>query len=369
MINPLLSVDIEIQFREITLCPAFEAGPELIVIFGPSGAGKSVTLRALAGLVTPIKGQIRLGDREVFDAGKGINLPPQKRNVGYVPQNYALFPHRTIADNIGFGLHDLPMKERDTRVQEFLGTMDLQKEQDRKPGEVSGGQQQRVALARALAPRPALLLLDEPFGALDEPIREHLRHEIRRLQRRYEIPIILVTHNLEEAYTLADQLVVIESGKVAQAGPRDSVFRRPATASVAKMMGMENILEGKLAAEVDGVSVISWAGIHLTLDDEVKLPIDKEVFFGIRPEDIDLLAFRSVTDNQAEDNLVPCVLIKDQSRGSDHSLICRIEVEQGGGQDLSIRMASARVERLQLKVGQKATIRIPPSAIHVFLSS
>ena len=170
MNNPLLSVHLEIQFGEFALCPRFESGAELVVIFGPSGAGKSVTLRALAGLVTPIHGLIRLGDRVLFDAENGINLPPQKRNVGYVPQNYALFPHRSISENIGFGLHNLPRSERDLRVREFLAIMQLENEKDRKPREVSGGQQQRVALARALATRPALLLLDEPLGALDEPI-------------------------------------------------------------------------------------------------------------------------------------------------------------------------------------------------------
>jgi molybdate transport system ATP-binding protein len=366
MNNPLLSIDLEIKFHEITLCPAFGAGAELIVIFGPSGAGKSVTLRALAGLVAPIKGQIRLGNRDLFNAAKGINLPPQKRNVGYVPQNYALFPHRTIAENIGFGLHNLPRKERDKRVQEFLGTMHLQNEGDRKPSEVSGGQQQRVALARALATRPSLLLLDEPFGALDEPIREHLRHEIRNLQKRYEIPIILVTHNLEEAYTLADKLIVIESGEVAQAGPRDDVFRHPATPSVAKLMGMVNILEGKLTAEIDGKSMVTWAGTPLKLDQEVKMDTGKGLFFGIRPEDIDLIPFPSGLEIPAGDNQVRCVLINDQARGSDHTLICRSETQEGTGQDLYLRITHARLAKLQVDVGQKVIIRIPPSAIHVF---
>ncbi len=140
MNNPLLSVHLELQYREFTLRPSFEAGPELVVVFGPSGAGKSLTLQAIAGLVTPMRGLIRLGARVLFDPIKKIDLPPQKRNVGYVPQNFALFPHRTISENIAFGLQTLPSIDRELRVQELLAIMQLEREKDRKPHEVSGGQ-------------------------------------------------------------------------------------------------------------------------------------------------------------------------------------------------------------------------------------
>jgi molybdate transport system ATP-binding protein len=253
-------------------------------------------------------------------------------------------------------------------VREFLGTMQLEKEKDRNPGEVSGGQQQRVALARALATRPALLLLDEPLGALDEPIREHLRNEIRSLQKRYEIPIILVTHNLEEAYTLADQLVVIEAGEVAQAGPRDEVFRRPITPSVAKLMGMENILEGKLDARAGDYTVINWAGIHLRVGGKMDQPEDDLVLIGIRPEEMDLVLSTDSTDKRPGENQIQCVVINDQSRGSDHTLTCRVRTTKDPGQDLTLRLSHPRFVELGLEIGQSATIRIAPSAIHVFPS-
>lgn len=364
-----LSVNLEIQFLDITLCPSFQAGPELVVIFGPSGAGKSVTLRALAGLVTPIEGQIQLANRVIFDASRGINLPPQKRNVGYVPQNYALFPHRTISENIAFGLNNLDRQVRDLRVKEFLATMHLENEADRKPGEVSGGQQQRVALARALAPRPSLLLLDEPFGALDEPIREHLRNEIRSLQQRYEIPIILVTHNLEEAYTMADQLVVIESGEVAQAGPRDDVFRRPISPSVGKLMGMDNIFEAKITTSNDGETTLTWTGIDLHVDGRLESVSGESVVFGIRPEEIELTLHPSHEGVQIGDNRFQCVLINDQSRGSDHDLSCRISGSDGSMHDLRLRITHSKFKQLGLEIGQQATILIPPSAIHIFPNS
>lgn len=366
MNNPLLSVHLELQYREFTLCPRFETGPELVVVFGPSGAGKSLTLRAIAGLVTPFRGLIRLGTRVLFDPINKIDLPPQKRNVGYVPQNFALFPHRTISENIAFGLQALPSTDRDLRVQELLAIMQLEREKDRKPHEVSGGQQQRVALARALATRPALLLLDEPLGALDEPIRDHLRTEIRALQRRYEIPIVLVTHNLSEAYILADRLVVIETGEVAQAGPRDEVFRKPVTPSVARLMGMENILEGKLVSKSDDHMIVSWAGVQLRIHGQTYKAGDGSVLIGIRPEEMHLYISNDSSDVQSDENQVRCLIIHDQSRGSDHTITCRVRVTEGPGQNLLLRMPHPQFVESQLEIGQEAMIRISPQAIHVF---
>lgn len=362
----ILSVFLEIQFRDFALCPKFESKAELVVIFGPSGAGKSITLKAIAGLVRPVKGLIRLGDRVLFDASQGINLPPQERHVGYVPQNYALFPHRTISDNIGFGLNNLPKGERDLRVREFLGIMHLEKEQHRKPREVSGGQQQRVALARALATRPALLLLDEPFGALDEPIREHLRNEIRLLQRRYEIPIILVTHNLEEAYTMSDQLVVIDSGEVAQAGPRDLVFRKPISPSVARLMGMENILEGKFISEDGNYVNVRWGDIPLRVSASPDWIHSDSISLGIRPEEIELSYSTEHSEIDPGKNQLSCILVGDQARGSEHTLICRLTDQSEIDPTLLIRMSHTTYARSGLEIGQKATLQFPPSAIHIF---
>ena len=360
-----LRIKFEIQYHEFTLRPDFEAGAELIVIFGPSGAGKSLTLRSLAGLVKPLKGKIRLGKNVIFDSEKEIDLPPQRRNVGYVPQNYALFPHRSIAENIGFGLHSLSRTKRDHRVQELLRTMRLEKEAERKPNEISGGQQQRVALARALATRPALLLLDEPLGALDEPIREHLRNEIKDIQKRYQIPVVLVTHNLAEAYTLADKLVVIESGEVAQSGSRDEVFRRPHTPSVAKLMGMDNVFEGIVEPRAEDHALISWEGFLLRTEGLSSLPERKLVLFGIRPEELELLS-PTQTSTDSTENLIPCLVINTLSRGADHALTCMVNTPEGLSSAWTLRIPHRQFIESGLTVGQEAMLRVAPSAIHIF---
>lgn len=361
-----LRIKFEIQYREFTLCPEIEAGAELIVIFGPSGAGKSLTLRALAGLVKPLTGLIQLGKHVIFDSEKEIDLPPQRRNVGYVPQNYALFPHRSIAENIGFGLHSLSRTKRDLRVQELLSTMRLEKEADRKPNEISGGQQQRVALARALATRPALLLLDEPLGALDEPIREHLRNEIKDLQKRYQIPVVLVTHNLSEAYTLADKLVVIESGEVAQTGSRDEVFRRPHTPSVAKLMGMDNVFESTVESRTGNYIIVSWAGLQFQVDSLTNKSVGSSIVIGIRPEEVDILPSHRRADLSSLDILIPCVVINELSRGADHSLSCRVKTPEGLSKVWTIRIPHRQFIESGLEIGQEAILRIAPSAIHIF---
>jgi ABC-type sulfate/molybdate transport systems ATPase subunit len=231
----------------------------LIVLFGPSGAGKSLTLRCLAGLLRPERGYISLDGQPLFDSATSLNLPPQARRVGYVPQHYALFPHLTVAENIGFALPE-PLQrakgrqgrvERDRRVSELLSALQLEGLERRYPATLSGGQQQRVALARALAAEPRLLLLDEPFNALDAAVRERLRDMLRGFQRRFAIPIVLVTHDHQEVEQLADTVVALQQGKVVQAGSVEEIFYAPRTLDVARLTGQRNIFGGHLAAPLD----------------------------------------------------------------------------------------------------------------------
>ncbi len=218
MADPRLEVDLDIQVSGFRVRPKFTAGAEIVVLFGPSGAGKSLTLRTLAGLVRPAAGRIRLNNRVLDDVERGIHLRPQDRRLGYVPQNYALFPHLTVFDNVAYGLRRAPAAERRPRVISLLERMRLENRADWRPGELSGGQQQRAALARALAPSPEILLMDEPLGAVEESLRMELREEVRRIQTQDQIPVVLVTHNLAEAYSLAERLVVIVEGVVRQSG-------------------------------------------------------------------------------------------------------------------------------------------------------
>lgn len=209
----------------------------ITVLLGSSGCGKTTVLRCLAGLERPQQGRISFGAEVWFDSTRHIHLPPQQRRIGFVFQDYALFPHLSVADNIAHGLLPLPPHERSIRVEAMLQRFDLTAERHRRPREISGGQQQRVALARALVIQPRLLLLDEPLSALDTDLRESLREDLRHHLRALNIPVLMVTHDRAEARLLADQLIIMHLGQVLQAGTVAVVSQQPANNQVAKVVG------------------------------------------------------------------------------------------------------------------------------------
>jgi molybdate transport system ATP-binding protein len=203
--------------NRFTLRSRFDTGGGRVVLFGPSGSGKSLTLQAIAGLMTPDAGYIRVNGRTLFDAEAGINLPPRRRKVGLIFQDYALFPHMTVRENVAFGLRRLLGRmsaEDKARVEELLGVFGLRGIADAMPGEISGGQQQRTAMARGLAARPDLLLLDEPFSALDKPLRVRMQRELASTLRDFDLPLVLVTHDAEEMEYFADTVVVYDHGEI-----------------------------------------------------------------------------------------------------------------------------------------------------------
>jgi sulfate transport system ATP-binding protein len=228
---------------------------ELVALLGPSGSGKTTLLRVIAGIDAPDAGRIRFGEADVTD--RAI----QQRNVGFVFQDYALFDHMTVGDNIAFGLsvRGAPREEIAARVRELLGLVQLHGLSARYPRQLSGGQRQRVALARALAPRPELLLLDEPFGALDARVRHELRSWLRRLHDELHVTSVFVTHDQEEALEVADRIVVMNLGRVEQIGTPDDVFDHPASAFVMDFLGSVNVLAGHVEGEIG-----EFAGMKLT---------------------------------------------------------------------------------------------------------
>jgi molybdate transport system ATP-binding protein len=234
----------------------------ITVLFGPSGCGKTTILRCLAGLERPESGAIHFGPTPWFDAGRGVFLSPQQRGIGYLFQDYALFPHLTVAGNIAYGLSG-PRAERRQRVAAMLDLLHLRGLEERYPHQVSGGQQQRVALARVLVRRPRLLLLDEPLSALDAATREQLRPELRRVLMNFGIPVVLVTHDRIEAMALADHLVVLDAGKVRQQGTVPEVFNRPADLAVARIVGVETVQPGKIVHVADGLATVAVGPVHL----------------------------------------------------------------------------------------------------------
>src|SRR5918999_285357 len=217
---------------------------EFVALLGPSGCGKTTLLRLIAGFETPDAGEIRVADRTVADGRTWV--PAERRRVGMVFQDYALFPHLTIAENVGFGLG---RKERASRVPIMLALVDLCGLGGRYPHELSGGQQQRVALARALAPGPELVLLDEPWSNIDPHLRTLLRDEVAQILRKVDVTVVLVTHDREEAFSLADRIALMRDGTIVQAGPAEELYLEPATRWAAEFVGAGNFLAGRV---VDG---------------------------------------------------------------------------------------------------------------------
>ena len=215
---------------------------EVLVLFGPSGAGKTTTLRAIAGLLRPRQGHIEVGGRVVYDEGGREWVPPHRRRIGYLSQQSNLFPHINVRKNIAYGLRGQPRTIIQERVRELVDVLHLEGMEERRPGELSGGQVQRVALARALAPRPDMLLLDEPFASLDVELRRILRNELRSMLVRSPIPVLLVTHDREETLTLADSVQVIDAGRPLARGTPLDVLGQPGQGRVARLLGVEKPL-------------------------------------------------------------------------------------------------------------------------------
>jgi spermidine/putrescine transport system ATP-binding protein len=247
-------------------------------LLGPSGCGKTTTLRMIGGFEETSSGRIFLGDRDV------VGLPPYKRDVNTVFQSYALFPHMTIADNVAFGLErrKIGKAEVKTRVTEILELVDLAGHADRKPRQLSGGQQQRVALARAIVNNPRVLLLDEPLGALDLKLRKQMQLELKRIQHEVGITFVHVTHDQEEAMTMADTIAVMNHGRIEQLGSPSELYERPRTAFVAGFLGKSNLLEGTVAG--DGrVALADGTIVHADTGGRTG-----EIAVGVRPEKIAL---------------------------------------------------------------------------------
>jgi molybdate transport system ATP-binding protein len=344
----------------------FVLHPELVVLFGPSGAGKSLLLRTLAGLLAPDEGTIEIDQRMVFNSNAHIHIPPQARRIGYMPQQYALFPHLTVAENINYGLFTWSNAERQERLEELVDIMRLEHVINRHPDEISGGEQQRTALARALAPRPAILLMDEPFAALDEVLREHLRQELLRLQRRFQVPVLLVTHNLVEAYTLADRVIIFQGGRITQEGSRDDVFRRPQTPQIAKLMAMDNVIPVELKNQGKDEIQFDWWGQDIKLKDRSREVPGNKLSIGIRPEDIMIVRKTTRPLRKEGDILFEGRLVDDQARGFDHQLTFKVLSTPSSEASLIVRVPHPTFLRLDIHLEAIRTLAIRPKVIHIF---
>ena len=307
------------------------ASGELVALLGPSGCGKTTTLRLVAGFLTPEGGEIWVGDRCVSSATSVV--PPERRRMAMIFQSYALWPHMTVAQNVGYGLRlkaGVARGDRETRVREMLRVVQLAGYEGRYPGELSGGQQQRVAVARALVVEPEILLLDEPLSNLDANLREEMRFEIRRLHESFGITTLYVTHDQAEAMVISDRIAVIQSGRVAQVGTAEDLFRRPRTRFVAEFIGRTNVVDGVAAAPdtvTRGSLVLRVAAADLTPG--------KRVALSIRPHDIVLVTAAAPGDNTLRGTVERATYLGD---GVDYEIAV-------AGSDVTLRVAAAPAHR------------------------
>lgn len=274
------------QTAPIAIDAAFHCAPgEVLALVGPSGSGKTTVLRAVAGLARLPEGRITLNDAVWFDPAAGIDVSVQGRRVGFVFQDYALFPHMTARDNIAAALGHLPPGDRAAEADRLLERVNLSGLEDRPPHRLSGGQRQRVAVARALARDPRVLLMDEPFSAVDQVTRRRLQEELVRLRRSLSAPTLLVTHDLGEARMLADRLCVIHEGRTLQAGPPEDVLNRPATPQIARLVDLSNVFEATVVAHDSDPACtwLDWNGVRLESPHRPEIPIGAAVSWVVPP--------------------------------------------------------------------------------------
>ena len=332
-------------------------GFSVTVLFGPSGSGKTTVLRLLAGLERVDQGRIRVGDETWSDAARNIHLGPQARNLGFLSQDYDLFPHLSVHANLGYGLRDLDASARQARTEELLELLDLRGLGERRPTELSGGQRQRVALGRALARRPRLLLLDEPLTALDRPAQLRLRRELRELLRSLTLPTVLVTHDRDEALHLGDRIVVLDQGRVCQSGDIQRAFDRPTDPAVARILGVETVVRGRVEGVAEGLATVAVGPARLFAADPGGL--EQQAFVCIRGEDVAVERQGVAPSGSTARNRLPGTITTRHQEGA----LVRLSLDCGF--PLECLVTRQACQDLGLVEGDAVTAILKAAAVHL----
>lgn len=356
----MLRVRIKKKLQGFSLDVAFDIDQEALAIIGPSGSGKTMTLSCIAGLIKPDEAYIELNGRVLLDSAAGVSVAPQLRRVGFVFQDYALFPHMTVYENIAFGIRHLTRQEIDERIDRLLHKMNMQGMERRYPRQLSGGQQQRVAVARALAPEPEVLLMDEPFSALDAHVKERLERELQLLHQYYKGDLLFVTHDLAEAYKLCSKMAVYEEGRIVQFGSREQVIGSPASRTVAHLTGVRNLIDGVIADIEDSSAWVSIPGLEgllkVAIDDRDGLRKNQGVTVGIRPESISV-------NGSAGGNTLSCTV--DQAvegvASISYSFLVQGDAQDGRRLEASLSKSGAPV----MQSGQACRLYLPPERLFI----
>jgi len=315
---------------------------EFVTLLGPSGSGKTTTLMMIAGFVDPTSGRIRVDGRDVTDE------PPHRRNIGMVFQNYALFPHLTVYKNVAFPLdvRKLPSPEIRERTMLALEIVKLKDLADRYPAQLSGGQQQRVALARAIVFGPPLLLMDEPLGALDKKLREHMQIELLKIKDQLGVTVIYVTHDQEEALVMSDRVVVMANGAIQQVGRPDELYRRPANRFVADFIGETNIIEGRVISHGSSPTISIGSAAQVRVPSNRAWTSGERAFLVLRPECVRLGGLAEACENRMQGVVERVIYVGDVSR---------VLIAVPGGQTLSAKLQNSGEARSVMS-GDKVTI-------------
>lgn len=327
-----------------------------LALIGENGAGKSTVLKILSGLIRPASGRIVLNGRVLCDIEQGVFVAPEDRNIGYMFQNYALFPHMTVAANIAYGLkaRKMPQEEIDKRVRELCERMGIDGIMNERVTRLSGGQRQRTALARAIAPRPGLLLLDEPLAALDVRTQEQMRRELASVIRTEGIPCIIVTHSIVDALAVADSMAVIDNGKIVAAGSPEEVIHNPSHGFVSSFAENLNLFRGEVLVENGGTVCVDIAGVKV----RAVTTLSGTVSVGIRPEE--LIISREKFQSSAA-NAFRGRITSIEDNGSYAYVYADI------GITLAAAITRQSISRLDLKVGDEVTVTFKATAVQVFV--
>ncbi len=356
-----MPIEIELNQRNpIPIQAQLRCAPgELLALSGPSGAGKTTVLRMIAGLQLAESGVINCADTTWFNSDENINLPIQQRRVGMVFQQYALFPHLNVIDNVCTAMTHLPKGIRKNKASELLALTNMQGLEKRRPNQLSGGQKQRVALARALARDPQVLLLDEPFSAVDQLTRRKLYRELAQLRSSLATPMILVTHDMREVQQLADSLCLMHHGKTLQSGPVNDVMRHPDNANIAKLLGHQNVFKATLEKHSQH-DTVHCLGSVLTVPKQANLN-DSQVDLLIEPSAI-ILHRRDRPSLGERENPVHASVIDAVALGDELSLV----LQAGDNNDkLHFQLSRHVAQRNQIQTGANITVSILSEGVHL----
>ena len=352
------------QDHPIALDVAFECGAgELLALVGPSGSGKTTVLRCIAGLATPRDGEVTCNGEAWLDRSRSVVASPQQRRVGLVFQHYALFPHLDALANVASAMSHLPRAERAARARALLARVNMEGLEARRPSELSGGQRQRVALARALARDPRVLLLDEPFSAVDQLTRRRLRLELAQLRRQIRTPMVLVTHDLEEAQLLGDRLCVLHRGRTLQTGPVHEVMHHPASALAARLLDHRNVFAGTVLRhdERAGRTWIGWAGAELECALATRFAPGDRVAWLV-PESHVVMHRRERPSRGERENPVHGIVRDVVILGGDARVTLDVP---GADTPLAFEVSAHVAERNRVTVGAEAGVSLLAEGIHL----